>query len=319
VPFRRALVKAGVRFQFSPYRGNLMDEAKNDSGPKLDIEPQGSEPGTSRSSRWPWLLALLVILAAAAALYFYWGDISPQPDKPAMTSAGSKTPATDKAPGVPAPSREGNVIKVDGSQRDEQDQRKTPYGLKKSVDAVARSDETIQVGQKKVPVEELEKKLVVEQRGQVREKSLQDKKISAWGVYVVRPGDNLWDIHYRLLKEYLANRGVKLPPRSDQPTVKGYSSGVGKVLKFAEHMVGVYNLRTGHMSKNLNLLEPGQKVVVFNLSEIFGQLDKVDPRELSGIMYDGRVLFFPKPVVSSKEIAPEGQKLPPPSQLPEEK
>ncbi len=79
------------------------------------------------------------------------------------------------------------------------------------------------------------------------------------------------------------------------PTPQGKSSGVGKVLKFAEHMVGVYNLRTGHMSQNLDLLEPGQKAVVFNLSEIFAQLDKVDPKELNGIMYDGRVLFFPKP------------------------
>ena len=296
-----------------------MSEASSDGGLKLDGGSQGGKPEASGSSRWPWLLALLVILAAAAALYFYWGDISPQPEQAATTASGAKTAASGETPGVPAPSRHGQVIKLDGSQGSEQAQRKKPYGLDKSVDAVARSDETIQVGQKKVPVEELEKKLVVEQRGEVREKSLQDKKISAWGVYMVRPGDNLWDIHYRLLKEYLASRGVKLPPRADQPTVQGYSSGVGKVLKFAEHMVGVYNLRTGHMSKDLNLLEPGQKVVVFNLSEIFGQLDKVNPRELSGIMYDGRVLFFPKPVVSAQEIAPQGKKLPPPTQLPREK
>ena len=114
---------------------------------------------------------------------------------------------------------------------------------------------------------------------------------------------------------------MKLPPYSDQPNQAGYSSGVGKVLKFAEHMVGVYNLRTGHMSKNLNLLEPGQKVVVFNLSEIFGQLDKVNPSEINGIMYDGRVLFFPKPEkveVTTKELAQPGQAPPPAAKLPKE-
>ena len=59
------------------------------------------------------------------------------------------------------------------------------------------------------------------------------------------------------------------------------------------------------MTRNLNLLEPGQKVVIFNLSEIFAQLDKVDPKEINGVLYDGRVLFFPKPdqvEVTTKEM-----------------
>ena len=68
---------------------------------------------------------------------------------------------------------------------------------------------------------------------------------------------------------------------------------MGKVLKFAENMVGVFNLKTGRMSPDINLIEPGRKVVVFNLSEIFGQLQQVDPRDLNGINFDGRVLFFP--------------------------
>ena len=110
----------------------------------------------------------------------------------------------------------------------------------------------------------------------------------------MRPGESLWSIHFRLLREYMAARGVKLGPNADQPTAQGYSSGVGKVLKFAEHMVGVYNTQTKHMSRNLNLLEAGHKVVVYNLTEIFSQLAKIDPRDLSGVMYDGRVLFFPE-------------------------
>jgi hypothetical protein len=61
-------------------------------------------------------------------------------------------------------------------------------------------------------------------------------------------------------------------------------------------MVGVYNLNTGVMSHNLNLLEPGDKVAVYNLSEIFAQLRAISPQDLSGLSYDGRVLIFPKKV-----------------------
>jgi hypothetical protein len=61
-------------------------------------------------------------------------------------------------------------------------------------------------------------------------------------------------------------------------------------------MVGVYNLKTGVMSHDLNLLEPGDKVTVYNLSEIFAQLRAIDLRELSGVSYDGRVLIFSKKV-----------------------
>ncbi|MCF8032625.1 MAG: hypothetical protein K9K66_06580 [Desulfarculaceae bacterium] len=294
-----------------------MTEQESGGTPKLDIGAPSTPPQDKGSSPWPWILALLVILLAGGALYYFWGDLNPAQDTGA-TKAKSEQ-AQDA--GAAATGQAGGTIKLDGSQKSEQDLRKKPYGLDKSVDAVARSDESIQVGNKKVPVEELEKKLVVEQRGEMREKSLQDKKVSAWGVYLVRPGDSLWRIHYRLLREYLRNRKVKLAPFADQPSSQGYSSGVGKVLKFAEHMVGVYNLRTGHMSKNLNLLEPGQKVVVFNLSEIFGQLDKVNPNEINGIMYDGRVLFFPKPEkveVSTKELAPPGKTPPPATRLPKE-
>jgi hypothetical protein len=184
---------------------------------------------------------------------------------------------------------------VAASRADEQAQRKKLYGLDKSLDVVVRSDESIKVGDKTIPVSELERKLVVEQRGKLLEKPLsKEGAVSAWGMYLVRPGENLWEIHLALLGEYLKSRGVNLKKGADQPNVQGYSSGVGKILKFAEHMVGVYNLQTGQMSQNLNLLEPGHKVVVFNLSEIFRQLAQIDPHDLSGVMYDGRVLLFPQ-------------------------
>jgi len=268
--------------------------------------PEAPKPPKAKGpSRWPWL-ALLALLAAALAGVLIWGsglDEAGPPDQaapPAADQAAKDSPAPAIPP--PSPSEQGPVVDVTPAEpgqpvyapgAKEQAERKQPYGLDKSVDAVVRSDESIRLGDKQVPVQELERRLVVEQRGDVLERPLKGGKITAWGVHAVRPGDNLWKIHYALLGEYLASRGYELPPHADQPITGGLSSGVGKILKFAEHMVGVYNLKTGRMTRDLDLLEPGEKVVVFNLSEIFDQLAQVDPKDLSGVMYDGRVLLFP--------------------------
>lgn len=268
-------------------------------------------------SRWPWVLVLL-FLAAALAGVMIWGETQKQTRPPEqatrLPTGSSAKPEKPHAIAPPGPSAQGPVVDVTPSeegqpalpQSREQTQRKQPYGLDKSVDAVVRSDESIRLGDKQVTVQELERKLVVESRGALLDKPLEGGKVSAWGVHAVRPGESLWTIHYGILREYLASRGYNLPPHADQPTSGGLSSGVGKVLKFAEHMVGVYNLKTGHMTRDLDLLEPGQKVVVFNLSEIFDQLAQIDPKDLSGVMYDGRVLLFPQ----------AHQKVPPPEVTP---
>ncbi len=291
-----------------------------------DKSLSGSRGGRGRgASRWPWILALVVVAFILAILIWTWGSKSPEPGSAnkqasrsqAAGSAPAETKGKSEVPPPPPPSAGGKVVEVapspaarasgsipSGKAAGEQAQRKKPYGLNKSLDAVVRSDESIKVGGRTVKMSDLERKLVVEQRGELLDRPLKGRKVSAWGVHLVRPGENLWDIHYALLREYLASRGVKLPPHADRPDAQGRSSGVGKILKFAEHMVGVYNLKTGHMSADLNLLEPGRKVVVFNLTEIFQQLAKIDPHNLSGVMYDGRVLLFPEPDGKTK-VVPE--------------
>ncbi|MFH1036030.1 MAG: hypothetical protein V1806_16120 [Pseudomonadota bacterium] len=260
---------------------------------------------------------MLPLLLTAVAMFLLWYSLGGE-NQQATQSKPGQTPARatpqEPAPVIPppAPSQQGPVVDVTpepaGSEpalpSSEQVQRKEPYGLEKSLDAVVRSDESIKLGDKTVPIAELERKLVVEGRGALLDKPLDKKQgVTAWGVHAVRPGDSLWKIHYALLRDYLNHRGQNLPANADQPTRQGTSSGVGKVLKFAEHMVGVYNLKTGHMSRDLDLLESGEKVVVFNLSEIFDQLAQIQPQDLNGVMYDGRVLLFPqrdKPPAQSK-------------------
>ena len=245
----------------------------------------------------PWLLvAVLLVLLAGGAIWYFTQDS--QQIKQATTTGALER---QQPPELPASSHQGPNIDllVPASNektvgRQEQYERKAAFGLKQSLDAVVRSDENIVINDTVVPMVELER-LLNRYRGQVSDQSLTGRDpISAWGAYLVRPGDNLWHIHLRLLREYLLSRGVTLPAAADQPEPSGYSSGVGKILKFAEHMVGVYNVSSKEMSHNLNLLEPGEKIVVFNLIEIFVQLKQIDPCDLRGVMYDGRVLIFPK-------------------------
>jgi hypothetical protein len=270
-----------------------------------------------KPSRWPWILALVLIALGLYAVINYWGQDTPkvapstQPADTAKAPPQSGTAAQEGESPKPPPITQGGVVQVTpqgktaAEQAAEQAARKKPYGLDKSLDLVVRSDESIKIGDTVVAVGDLERKLVVGQRGEILEKPLgETKRVAAWGVHVVRPGENLWDIHYRLLREYMKSRGVALPSGADRPDPQGYSSGVGKILKFAEHMVGVYNVKTGKMSTDLNLLEAGHKVVVFNLSEIFMELAKIDPHDLSGVMYDGRVLLFPE------AKSPAGEKKP---------
>ncbi|MGD9124833.1 MAG: hypothetical protein PVG60_07060 [Desulfarculaceae bacterium] len=307
-----------------------MDDLSRDKSLQKTLRKQ-SQSGRGSGSRWPWILALFLVCTALVFVAVFWGQDSPQMtqeqvQEAAKTDAASKGAAADKSgqqvtekegPGgkkvvdlgsgpsatTPGAASEGQkpaqagAAEAQTTQEQEQARRKKPYGLEKSLDAVVLSDESIKVGDKVVPMAEMERKLVVEQRGDVLEKPLDKKgkpEVSAWGVHVVRPKENLWGIHFRLLHEYMGTKGVELAADSDQPSPQGYSSGVGQVLKFAEHMVGVYNLKTRQMSKDLDHLEPGKKVVVYNLNEIFGQLAKIDPNDLTGVMYDGRVLLFPK-------------------------
>ncbi len=251
-------------------------------------------PARSRSAWWLVALLFLLLLAGAVWYFAYYSEGRLAPQGEVSGKVDQQNP-----PGLPVPSRHGPQIALSPNSPpaalSEQDERKAAFGLRNSLDVVVRSDESIVVSDTVVPMAELERQLN-RYRGQMSDQNLNPARdpISAWGAHLVRPGDNLWQIHLSLLREYMASRGVILPPGADQPKTSGYSSGVGKILKFAEHMVGVYNIKTGEMSHNLNLLEPGEKIVVFNLSEIFAQLSQINPKDLSGVMYDGRVLIFPK-------------------------
>ena len=117
--------------------------------------------------------------------------------------------------------------------------------------------------------------------------------VEAYGIHVVQPGDNIWDIHFRFLREYFEDRGVSLSPVDDEPTAPGRSSGVGRILKFSENMVYIYNLRERQLGTDLDLIHPLSKIVVFNLGRALALLDRIDYRRIDRVRYDGETLWVP--------------------------
>ncbi len=263
----------------------------------------------------------MVILAAALNHYYQW---YPWPwvekEPPAPEPVASATVITP-SPGL----IDFQKIK-DKSDRllvDLNRQRKEEFGLDESVDMVVGADESIRVGQETVSLDDILSQ--IENRsveGQSRElpvidvsKPLQEddltgdsppaplpppdpqpavkKSVDFYGVYVVRRGDNLWDIHFAILREYLSHRGIDVKPNADEiKSPNGRSSGISRILKWAESMVHIFNMKTRRLDQKLDMLEPNEKVVVFNLTHLNRILGALKNGELDRVQYDGRKLYL---------------------------
>ena len=177
-------------------------------------------------------------------------------------------------------------------------QRKEQYGVDKGVDIIAQSNESIKIGDTTVSMQEILEKIRLKS-GDIVEKDLKSQdvttkeKIESFGIHVVQPGENIWNIHFTFLKDYFDHKGVQLSPRSDEPLEGGSSSGVGKILKFSEHTVNIYNIREHKLDINLNLIFPLTKVVVYNMDQIFAFLDLIDYKHVNRIQFDGETLWMP--------------------------
>ena len=122
---------------------------------------------------------------------------------------------------------------------------------------------------------------------------LPGERINAYGIYIVRPGDNIWNVHFQFLKENFKHRGIILSPRDDEPDARGSSSGVGKILKFAEGMVYIYNLRERRLAEDINIIQPMTKIIVFNMAKAIELIKQVSYEDIRKIQYDGETLWLP--------------------------
>jgi len=170
------------------------------------------------------------------------------------------------------------------------------YGVGESIDMIVRPDESIKVGKETVRMQKLLDEVRLKQ-GEILETDLvaetKPKEHDAFGIHVVQPGENIWDIHFNLLKDYYDHKGIQISPLADEPDRLGYSTGVGKILKFSENLVHIYNLRERTLDSDLHLIYPLSKIVVYNMGRVFALLDRIDYKDVSRIEFDGETLWLP--------------------------
>lgn len=153
-------------------------------------------------------------------------------------------------------------------------------------------------GGKKAGKDELERLTALKMRRDTLEMKMKkyvkpEENIETYGVFVVKPSDNIWNIHFNFLKDYFNHKGINLSPRADEPNSKGLSSGVGKILKFSENMVNIYNLKQNRLDTDLNTIQPFSKIVVFHLEHILSLLGQIDNKNVKYIHFDGETLWIP--------------------------
>lgn len=174
--------------------------------------------------------------------------------------------------------------------------RKTEYGVEKGVDIIVKSDESLKIGDSIVPMQEILDKIRIKS-GDIVEKDIErlnlpEDRIRAFGIYVVKPEDNIWNIHFKFLKDYFDHKGIAIAPLADEPDRKGFSSGIGKILKFSEKTVTIYNIKERKIAVDLNLIYPLSKIVVYNMDRIFALLDQIDYNNANRIQFDGETLWI---------------------------
>ncbi len=202
---------------------------------------------------------------------------------------------------VHVPIKSQTVIDYNNLKKDKELQiltqkRKTKYGVEKSVDIIVKSDESLKIGDSIVPMQEILDKIRIKS-GDIVEKDIEgatlpDDRIRAFGIYVVKPEDNIWNIHFKFLKDYCDHKGIAIAPLADEPNRKGFSSGIGKILKFSEKTVSIYNIKERKIAVDLNLIYPLSKVVVYNMDRIFALLDRIDYNNAKRIQFDGETLWI---------------------------
>ncbi len=232
-------------------------------------------------------VAGVVVLAAAAGLWLMRPsgvEKAPAPSKPtAEESAALKV-------------KNQPVIEYNQAEKNRlMEERKASLGIKEGLDMIVKEGESIKVGDQTVSVKEISDSIQAKEGG-ITEKDL-TKAVSGgsgdYGIHVVQPGDNIWNIHFKLLKAYLAGKNIALPEASDEPDHSGYSSGIGKLLKFSENMVYIYNIHDRQLVTDINLILPLTKIVIYRMDRVFELLDQVDYRNAGRIRFDGENIWIP--------------------------
>lgn len=176
--------------------------------------------------------------------------------------------------------------------------RKKNLGIQKSLDMIVQSDETFTINGTTVSMQRIIEK-AFSGNGKVYQQEISGSgsatpgKIREYGIYVVQPQDNIWNIHFRILTDYYGAKGIRIETLADEPGNSGKSSGVGKILKFSETMVIIYNMIEKKVTRNINLIDPLSKIVVYNMDALFSLLEEIDFNNVDRLQFDGKNIWIP--------------------------
>jgi hypothetical protein len=217
-------------------------------------------------------------------------------DLPAQS--GGSRPGVVQKPIEKTPAINYQDLKT-GSRLDQvMEKRLQAAGIKESLDLIVRPDESFTVGGKTVSMTDILENAYAG-RQKIFEKRITEfeqtvpETLNEYGIYVVQPGDNIWNIHFNILRESYASRGIHVDPDADEPWDTGHSSGVGKVLKFSEVMVIIYSLIEEKTVMDIDLIEPLSKIVIYNMGEVFSLLSDIRFDQIDQIQFDGRTIWIP--------------------------
>lgn len=256
-----------------------------------------------------WAAAVVAVLVFIGVLYFSLpqkkeeGRQKASPEKEQKSTVSQEGVRVNPDGSVQAPINTAPDIDYENLEKDTQlkslmEKRKEKLGIQQSLDMIVKSEEKFKVGENKVSMGDILKKAFVKKGEVYQEKIMPSGEVvpqstKEYGIYVVQPGDNIWNIHFNILKEFYAHRGIRLAAKADEPVDQGRSSGVGKVLKFSEQMVIIYNLAEKDLASNLDLIEPLSKIVVYNMDEVFSLLEQVNYENIDRLQFDGKTLWIP--------------------------
>lgn len=259
-----------------------------------------------------WLIGLAVVILALTVLGFLFMnknttdhtggalDTDTEEVKTTETAAERQVSEKDGVHGTITvkPDIDYQDLQKDTPLKELMTARKKELGMDKSLDMIVRSDETFKVGDHEVSMQDILKQLQA-QKGEIHTQTITEsgavkpQSIKSYGIYVVQPNDNIWNIHFNILKEYYEKKGINVSPKADEPSPKGLSSGVGKILKFSETMVIIYSLADKKVAADIDLIEPLSKIVVYNMEEVFALLSKINYENIDRIQFDGKTIWIP--------------------------
>ncbi len=199
---------------------------------------------------------------------------------------------------IVAPTIEYKKLEKNDNLKQLMKSRKIEFGIKNSLDMIVKSNESFTIGDNHISMRDILEKAFVKQ-GSIFEEKIETsgavipQKIKTYGIYVVQPGDNIWNIHFNILKEFYEQKGIQVSPEADEPIDQGMSSGVGKILKFSETLVIIYHLVDKKVVSNINLLEPLSKVIIYNMDEVFSLLFEVSYENINRVQFDGKTIWIP--------------------------